>query len=43
MDFKYVKNIWFHFRKIQAHRKWVKHYCYAIGLYKQGLDRKSVV
>lgn len=32
-----VKNIWLHFRKIQTHRKWVRHYCFAIGLYKQGL------
>ena len=37
MGIKYIKNIWFHLRKIQTHRKWVKHYCYAIGLYKQGL------
>ena len=37
MDFKHVKNIWFHFRKIQTHRKWVRHYCFGLGLYKQGL------
>ena len=32
-----VKNIWLHFRKIQTHRKWVRHYCFALRLYKQGL------
>ena len=37
MGIKYIKNIWFHLRKIQTHRKWVKHYCFAIDLYKQGL------
>lgn len=36
MKIKHIKNIWFHLRKIQTHRKWVKHYCYAIDLYKQG-------
>lgn len=37
MEIKCIKNIWFHLRKIQTHRKWVKHYCFAIDLYKQGL------
>ena len=37
MDFKYIKNIWPHLRKIQTHRKWVRHYCFSIKLYKQGL------
>lgn len=32
-----IKNIWLHLRKIQTHRKWVRHYCFGIGLYKQGL------
>lgn len=32
-----IKNIWRHLRKIQIHRKWVRHYCFGIGLYKQGL------
>lgn len=32
-----VKNIWLHFRKIQTHRKWVRHYCFVLKLYKQGL------
>lgn len=32
-----IKNIWFHLRKIQTHRKWVRHYCFGIGLYRQGL------
>lgn len=36
MEIKYIKNIWLHLRKIQTHRKWAKHYCFAIGLYKQG-------
>ena len=37
INFKYMKNILPHLRKIQAHRKWVRHYCFGIGLYKQGL------
>lgn len=32
-----IKNAWLHFRKIQTHRKWVRHYCFGLGLYKQGL------
>ena len=32
-----LKNTWLHLRKIQTHRKWVRHYCFALGLYKQGL------
>ena len=32
-----IKNILLHFRKIQTHRKWVRHYCFGLGLYKQGL------
>ena len=32
-----IKNIWLHLRKIQTHRKWVRHYCFSMGLYKQGL------
>lgn len=32
-----IKNAWLHLRKIQTHRKWVRHYCFGIGLYKQGL------
>lgn len=31
------KNIFLHLRTIHIHRKWVRHYCFAIGLYKQGL------
>ena len=37
MKIKYIKNAWLHFRKIQTHRKWVRHYCFGLGLYKQGL------
>lgn len=29
-------NIFRHLRKIQIHRKWVRHYCKAMGLYWQG-------
>lgn len=36
MDFNF-KNAWLHLRKIQTHRKWVRHYCFGLGLYKQGL------
>lgn len=32
-----IKNAWLHLRKIQTHRKWVRRYCFALGLYKQGL------
>lgn len=32
-----IKNVWRHLRKIQTHRKWVRHYCFALGLYWQGL------
>ena len=32
-----IKNAWLHLRKIQTHRKWVRYYCFGIGLYKQGL------
>lgn len=32
-----IKNAWLHLRKIQTHRKWVRHYCFGIGFYKQGL------
>ena len=32
-----IKNAWLHLRKIQTHRKWVRHYCFGLGLYKQGL------
>ena len=32
-----LKNTWLHLRKIQTHRKWVRHYCFALKLYKQGL------
>ena len=37
MEIKYIKNIWPHLRKIQTHRKWVRHYCFSVKLYKQGL------
>ena len=37
MEIKCIKNIWPHLRKIQTHRKWVKHYWFGIGLYKQGI------
>lgn len=32
-----IKNAWLHLRKVQTHRKWVRHYCFGLGLYKQGL------
>jgi hypothetical protein len=32
-----IKNAWKHFRTIQKHRKWVRHYCFGLGLYWQGL------
>lgn len=32
-----IKNAWLHLRKIQTHRRWVRHYCFALRLYKQGL------
>lgn len=32
-----IKNTWLHLRKIQTHRKWVRHYCFGLKLYKQGL------
>lgn len=37
IDKTYFKNIFRHLRTIQTHRKWVRHYCFIFGLYKQGL------
>ena len=31
-----VKNAWAHLRKVQTHRKWVRHYCKALGIPIQG-------
>lgn len=31
-----VKNAWAHLRKVQTHRKWVHHYCKALGIPMQG-------
>lgn len=30
-------NFWKHWNKIRIHRKWVRHYCWNMGLYWQGL------
>lgn len=30
-------NFWKHWNKIRTHRKWVRHYCWGMGLYWQGL------
>lgn len=32
-----IKNAWKHLRTVQTHRKWVRHYCWEMGLYWQGL------
>ena len=32
-----LKNIWPHLRKIQTHRKWVRHYCFLAGIPWRGL------
>lgn len=32
-----LKNIWAHFRKIQTHRKWVRHYCFLAGIPWRGI------
>lgn len=32
-----LKNIWLHLRKIQTHRKWVRHYCFLAGIPWRGL------
>lgn len=32
-----LKNIIGHVKTIHTHRKWVRHYCFMAGLYKQGL------
>lgn len=32
-----LKNIWLHLRKIQTHRKWVRHYCFLAGIHWRGL------
>jgi len=31
------KNVWAHFRKIQTHRKWVRHYCFLAGIPWRGI------
>ena len=30
-------NFWKHWNKVRTHRKWVRHYCWGMGLYWQGL------
>lgn len=30
-------NFWKHWNKIRTHRRWVRHYCWGMGLYWQGL------
>ena len=37
IDKTYFKNIFHHLHTIHTHRKWVRHYCFMFGLYKQGL------
>lgn len=32
-----IENIFKHMRTVMTHRKWVRHYCFKIGLYKQGI------
>ncbi len=32
-----LKNVWLHLRKIQTHRKWVRHYCFLAGIPWRGL------
>ena len=32
-----LKNAWLHFRKIQTHRKWVRHYCFLAGIPWRGI------
>lgn len=32
-----LSNIWHHFRTIQTHRKWVRHYCFMAGIPWRGL------
>ena len=31
-----IKNIFRHLKTIHTHRKWVKYYCFQLGLYRQG-------
>jgi hypothetical protein len=32
-----LKNVWLHLRKIQIHRKWVRHYCFLAGIPWRGI------
>jgi len=32
-----LANTWSHFKKICVHKYWVAHYCFKVGLYKQGI------
>lgn len=32
-----IKNLFLHLRKIAVHRYWVRHYCFMVGLYWQGI------
>lgn len=32
-----VKKCWRHLRTVQRHRKWVRHYCFGLRMYRQGL------
>ena len=32
-------NFWKHWNKVRTHRKWVRHYCWGMGLYWQGLTQ----
>lgn len=32
-----IKNTWLHLRKVQTHRKWVRHYCFKLGIPWQGI------
>lgn len=31
-----IKNIFRHLKTVRTHRKWVKYYCFQLGLYRQG-------
>lgn len=33
----YMKNMWYHLRTVQTHRKWVRHYCFKLGIPWQGI------
>ena len=32
-----IKNLFGHIKTVHTHRKWVRHYCFKAGLYRQGL------